>query len=88
MPLPDNPTPTYPASAARRGRQGVVLVRMEIDTRGKVAHVGVERSSGHPDLDRAALDAARRWTFRPARRGNQPVAITVLKPFRFVLERR
>jgi len=87
-PLPDNPIPDYPASAARAGRQGVVFVLMDIDSTGRVANVSVGRSSGHADLDRAALAAARRWTFRPARRGDQSVAVTVLKPFRFVLNRR
>ena len=87
-PLPDNPIPDYPVSAARRGRQGVVVVLMEINTTGRVTNVSLNRSSGHADLDRSALAAARLWTFRPARRGETPIAITVLKPFRFVLNRR
>jgi len=87
-PLPDNPIPDYPVSAARRGRQGVVVVLMKINAMGLVTSVSLNRSSGHADLDRSALAAARRWTFRPARRGKTPIAITVLKPFRFVLNRR
>jgi len=61
---------------------------MNIDESGHVATASVHRSSGHADLDRAALTAARRWTFQPARRNNQAIAITVLKPFRFILQRR
>lgn len=86
--LPNNPLPVYPSAAARRRRQGTVTVSLNIDANGHVSAASVHRSSGHADLDAAAVDAARRWTFRPAYRAGTAVAITVLKPFRFVLERR
>lgn len=86
--LPNNPTPAYPTAAARRGRQGTTIVRMVIGRDGRVTRVSVHRGSGHADLDKAALAAARQWTFQPARRGDQAISITVLKPFRFVLQRR
>ena len=85
---PDNPLPAYPAAAAKRRRQGTVIVSMAIDASGRVAAASVHRSSGHSDLDAAAIDAARQWTFRPAQRAGTAVGITVLKPFRFVLESR
>jgi protein TonB len=61
---------------------------MVINANGRVAAASVHRSSGHSDLDAAAIDAARQWTFRPAQRAGTAVSITVLKPFRFVLESR
>jgi len=61
---------------------------MMIGRDGRVIAASVHRGSGHADLDKAALAAARQWTFQPARRGEQAVSITVLKPFRFVLQKR
>jgi protein TonB len=61
---------------------------MVIDRNGRVTRASVHRGSGHADLDTAALAAARKWSFQPARRGDQAISITVLKPFRFVLQRR
>ena len=86
--LPNNPLPVYPAAAANRRRQGTVIVSMVINADGRVSAATVHRTSGHTDLDAAAIAAARQWTFRPAQRAGEAVGITVLKPFRFVLESR
>jgi len=48
-------------------------------------NVTVAASSQSRDLDRAALDAVRRWRFRPAQRDGQPVAGTVVVPIEFKL---
>lgn len=37
------------------------------------ASVKMVSSTGNQTLDALALDAAKRWTFRPATRGGQPV---------------
>jgi protein TonB len=58
------PPPEYPRQARRHGWQGVVDLRLQIDTAGRVATVGVERSSGFKVLDDAAVAAARRSRFR------------------------
>ena len=52
---------------------------------GRVGEVVVKQSAGHPDLDRAAADAVRRWRFEPARRGAEAVAIWVELPVEFRL---
>jgi protein TonB len=41
-------------------------VRVDVDAQGYPTDVSVETSSGNSDLDRAAKEAARRWTFNPA----------------------
>ena len=41
------------------------------------------QSSGNRDLDRAALEAVRRWRFQPAQRNGQPVSATVIIPLEF-----
>lgn len=81
-----NPAPDYPDEARRRRQEGVVLLRVQVNAKGRVEGVEVERSSGTPSLDQAATRAVRRWEFEPARRGDAPVASTVTVPVRFRLE--
>ena len=78
-------TPSYPASARRLGIEGTALLRVFVDAAGHVGDVVVKQSAGHPDLDRAAADAVRRWRFDPARRGADAVAMWVELPVEFHL---
>jgi protein TonB len=64
----------------------VVLLRVQVNAKGRVESVEIERSSGSASLDQAASRAVKRWEFDPARRGTQPVASTVTVPLRFRLE--
>jgi periplasmic protein TonB len=77
--------PSYPASARRLGIEGTTLLRVYVAADGQVTDVQVDTSAGHPDLDRAAADAVRRWRFEPARRGTEPVGTWVRLPVQFVL---
>ena len=54
--------PLYPPLARENG---IVLVEVRVDAGGGVADAKVIRSA--PPFDEPARDAARRWTFRPAR---------------------
>ncbi|CCG08383.1 energy transducer TonB [Pararhodospirillum photometricum] len=58
--------PSYPAAARRAGESGVVVLALLIDTAGAVIDQRVERSSGFPRLDAAALEALGRCRFQPA----------------------
>jgi protein TonB len=78
-------TPSYPPSARRLGIEGTTLLRVFVDANGRVSDVVVKRSAGHPDLDRAATEAVRRWQFDPARRGADAVAMWVELPVEFQL---
>jgi protein TonB len=80
-----NPPPPYPRSARRQGLQGVVLLAVRVNERGRVESLHVVESSGHAVLDQAALKAVRDWRFRPARAGPLPIASTVEVPVRFTL---
>lgn len=82
-----NPAPDYPDEARRLRQEGVVLLRVQVNARGRVDGVEIERSSGSPSLDQAATRAVRRWEFEPARRGDTPFASTVTVPVRFRLDR-
>jgi len=81
-----NPSPRYPASARRAGTQGTVTLRVQVTREGLVARVDVEKSSGSPHLDAAALEAVKAWRFVPARQGAEPLESWVLVPIVFRLE--
>ncbi len=77
------PAPRYPQEALRRDVDGTVRVRISVASDGSVTNTAIESSSGDRSLDRAALDAARRWSFQPATRGGQPIAADVVVPIIF-----
>jgi periplasmic protein TonB len=55
----------YPAAARRRDLSGTVLVELIVKPTGEIGNVSVVRSSSHPALDGAALDAVRAIRPRP-----------------------
>lgn len=82
----NNPPPSYPLMAKRRGEQGRVVLRVHVSAEGHAMHVHVHTTSGHELLDNAALEAVRRWRFVPAKQGDATVAAWVLVPMVFSLE--
>ncbi|MBX9401022.1 energy transducer TonB [Lysobacter sp. BMK333-48F3] len=76
--------PKYPPTEARQGVGGTVVLVISIDAQGNVLDVQVEKSSRNRNLDRAAMDAARKWRFNPEVRNGQPVASRVRVPVDFV----
>lgn len=82
----NNPPPAYPLAARRRGIEGRVLVRAEVQTDGSCSRVEMKASSGSDLLDQAALEAVRKWRFVPARKGNQMLMAWVEVPIVFKLE--
>lgn len=86
QPVPLNgqtPPPRYPSEALRRGESGTVLVRVEVDANGAPAGVALVQRSGSRDLDRAAMEAVRKWRFMPAQRDGQAVAASLVIPIDF-----
>jgi len=89
QPVPiSRPAPEYPADALRRNEAGTVLLTVAVNDAGQPTDVFIKRSSRSRSLDRAATQAARRWSFRPARRDGRPVAGEVEIPITFTLEGR
>lgn len=78
-------TPEYPRLAREEGWEGTVSLELLVTDRGAVAEARVAKSSGHVALDEAALEAARTWTFEPARRGGVATAARVRMPVTFRL---
>src|SRR5689334_12364485 len=74
----------YPPEALAARREASVVLQLTIDAAGAVVDVAVIDSGGG-DFDRAAASAARAWRFRPAMRGDRPMASRIKVPFRFAL---
>lgn len=72
--------PRYPAAAAEAGRTGKVVLRVKIDDGGQVQNVAVEHSSADAELDAAAIESVRGWSFNPALENGVRVASSVLVP--------
>lgn len=70
--------PTYPMSARRRGIEGEVELRVEVDSDGRPRVVTIARSSGDRQLDGAAARAVEQWRFAVA----APMAIEIPIQFR------
>jgi len=75
----------YPSSARSAGEEGTVLVVAKVDGSGRAVDAKIDKSSGHPDLDAAALQSISRWSFRPATKNGKPVAHWVAVPVNFQL---
>ena len=74
-PLAGNPSPSYPARAAREGVTGAVVVSILIGPDGQVLRAKIKSASPPGVFEEAALDAVRRWRFEPALYNGQPIKI-------------
>ena len=83
---PTRTPPKYPASSQRAGESGQVVVRVELDTDGRVDAARIATSSGYKRLDEAALNAVKTWRCHPPLRDGQPVRAVALQAFKFNLE--
>ena len=77
------PAPRYPQEALRRNIGGIVRVQVMVAPDGSVERIELASSSGDRYLDRAAMEAVRRWRFSPAVRNGQPVTASVIVPLEF-----
>lgn len=74
--------PAYPRSARRKGHEGSVTVEFSISDDGGVGAAEVAKSSGHAELDRAALSAVETARFAPAADGRRDGRFRLTLDFR------
>lgn len=79
--------PVYPRIAKKSGWEGTVLVRVTVESNGRLSHVTLGRTCGHEVLDHAAVTTVKRWAFRPAQDGNIPIRSIVVIPIKFSLSK-
>lgn len=75
----------YPPALAREGIEGTVLLRITVDSTGRVLpdSITVAESSGYPALDSAAVAGAAGLSFAPALRRGTPVSASFIQPVHF-----
>ena len=66
--------PTYPEEARKNRVQGRVVVRAVIDEKGIVTKVEAVESPD-PMLTESALEAVKKWTYKPATKKGKPVKV-------------
>ena len=74
--------PAYPAELRKAKIEGSVTVVCILDESGRVEDPRVENSS-RPEFEKPALDAIRKWRFRPGMKDGQPVRTYIRIPLRF-----
>lgn len=75
----------YPEDLWDAEVEGETILRLMVTREGGVDSVRVERSSGYPAFDSAAVSGARDLRFEPARRGDETIPVWVLLPVEFEL---
>ena len=78
-------SPVYPRVAKEEGWQGIVILRVLVRTNGRPGEITIQKSSGHEILDKAAIEAVRKWEFTPAMDGNFPIEKYLQIPLNFGL---
>ncbi len=73
----------YPQKAKEEGKDGLVQVRALIGEDGSILETEIARSSGHPELDNAAIEAVKSVSFLPATQEGDPVKFWMNIPMRF-----
>ncbi|MGH9843541.1 MAG: energy transducer TonB [Blastocatellia bacterium] len=76
--------PVYPASARSMNAFGKVEVRIIISEAGRV--IEATAVSGHPALRSAAVDAARKWVYKPTTLNGAPIKVESLLTFTFTTD--
>jgi protein TonB len=79
--------PVYPSSLLSKGIGGRVLVSCTVDDSGRVTATSIKQSSGHPDLDKAALNAVNKWKFKPGTKAGRKIKATCVVPFNFEVKK-
>jgi len=79
------PPPNYPSEMKRAGVGGIVAVTIVINEKGTVDSARVAKSS-NPAFEPPALEAVKKWVFKPAKKDGAPVKTRVTIPIRFDLE--
>jgi protein TonB len=77
--------PEFSEEARRTKTQGIVLVNLIVDANGRPQNVHVLRGIGM-GLDEKAVEAIRRYTFKPAMRDGEPVPVQLNYEVTFQLE--
>lgn len=74
--------PAYPPELRKAKIEGTVTLVFVLSQEGRVEEPRVENSS-RPEFEKPALEAIRKWRFRPGEKDGQPVRTYIRVPMRF-----
>lgn len=77
--------PKFPDEMRRAGNSGLVTVSCLIDEKGNVTDPKIVKASNDA-FSEPALEALKKWKFKPAKKDGEPVAIRVNIPVQFNVE--
>lgn len=77
-------TPKYPEQAKRSGIEGTAYVKLLVNKDGIPARAVVIKSDNEV-FNQPSIDAAMKFTFTPAIKDNNPIAVWVVIPFKYKL---
>jgi TonB family protein len=75
-------TPVNKPNATGFRISGVVLVGLVVSSHGEPRDIHVVKSLDK-DVDQSAIEAVQQWSFEPARKGDQSVAVRITVEIRF-----
>ncbi len=81
----NNPKPPYPIASRENGEEGRVWLSLCVSEYGAISRLQLAQSSGHPALDRSALNTVTHWKFHPARQNGTAIPFCYRLPIVFVL---
>jgi len=76
------PPADFPMEAPEAGLNGLIMIRVLVGEDGNPVEALISQGL-HPDLDQAALDAAMKGRYLPAREGEIPREMWISVPFRY-----
>jgi len=80
--------PEFPERELKKGVRGVVELALKVDERGVVVDVYVIRNTtGSKTCEQAAVQAAYKTRFIPARRGSEHIVVWINKIYKFSAEK-
>jgi TonB family protein len=71
-----SPDPEYSVEAREQHIQGIVVLQLIVDNSGRPQDIKVVSPLGY-GLDEKAVDELKSWKFHPARKGSEPVAVSI-----------
>lgn len=74
--------PVYPAAMRKAKIEGSVTLIFVLNADGRVEDARVDRSS-RPEFEKPALDAVRKWKFKPGMKDGEAVSTYMKLPIRF-----
>lgn len=80
-----SPEPVYPTASMKLVEEGTVLLRIQVDERGRPLRVEIESSSKYGRLDRAARDTVATSWICPLRQGKRGFSGWLHVPIKFVI---